>query len=71
MNLDEIKETVGGYELKDLRINKRDNIISGLIKCPLFSNENLYGGYVSIQWNMNGFPIRKHKGLSDYQIKIN
>jgi hypothetical protein len=71
MNLEEIKETVSGYEVKELRHNKHDNILSGRVKCPLFGKDSLHDGFVTIQWNMNGFPIRKHKGLSDYQIKIN
>lgn len=71
MKLETITETTGKHQLKNLRFIELDNIIVGQVLCPLHGNPNLHEGYVSIQWNKHGFPIRKYKGMSEYSITLN
>jgi hypothetical protein len=68
--LKQITETESGHPLKNLNYKKFDNIISGQIKCPLYSKPHLYDGWVTIQWNVKGFPIRKYKGMNEYKINL-
>ena len=70
MELEKITETISGLEVKNLRYNSLDNIIVGQVKCPIFGKATLFEGYVCIQWNKNGFPIRKYKGFKDYKINL-
>lgn len=70
MELDKITETISGLEIKNLRYIAVDNIIVGHVKCPIFGKATLFEGYVTIQWNKNGFPIRKYKGFEDYKINL-
>lgn len=71
MNLEKINKTIGGHYVKDLRYLPLDNIIVGLVLCPIFGKPTLFDGYVSIQWNKKGVPIKKYKGASNYSIIIN
>ena len=69
--LEGIKMTNGGYLVKDLRYKSITNIIVGLVRDPIFGKEWLHDGYISIQWNRNGFPININKGRKDLKISIN
>lgn len=57
-NLDKITQTVEGYPVKDLRWLPVDNIIVGLVKCPVWGRENLHGGYVTCKWRRSGTNIK-------------
>ena len=48
-----IKETIEGYLVKDLKWNQLDNILVGLVKCPIIGRDNLHDGYVVCQWRKN------------------
>jgi hypothetical protein len=68
-NLDKIIETVNGYPVKDLRWLPTDNIIVGLVKCPIWGRESLHNGYVSCKWRKNGVCV-KDKNRMDLNLKI-
>lgn len=68
-NLNNITQTVEGYPVKDLRWLPVDNIIVGLVKCPIWGNDNLHGGYVSCKWRKNGACI-KDKERKDLYLKM-
>ena len=42
----DIKETTKGYPVKNLKWNQLDNIIVGMVKCPIFGNDKLHEGYI-------------------------
>lgn len=70
--LQQITHTVEGYEVKELVWLKRDNVIRGRVKCPIFGRENLHGGWVAITWRRNGSLMPRHGGKTrtDLYIKI-
>lgn len=70
MEAPNITETVTGLKVKNLRYNKHDNILVGHVLCPIFGKPTLFDGYCSIQWNINGFPIRKYKNFEEYKIDL-
>jgi hypothetical protein len=65
-----ITHTIGGYEVKDLRFKKTDNIIVGRVKDPINPFPKLHEGYVSCIWNTTGFPQRFNKGRNDMRIEL-
>ena len=65
----EITQTVEGYPVKDLRWLPLDNVIVGLVKCPIHGRENLHDGFVSCKWRKNGSCI-KDKNRPDLKLKI-
>lgn len=67
--LKEIKETVEGYEVKDLKWNELDNIIVGMVKEP-YSNPKVHEGFVCVQWKRNGSPTNRNKGRKDLYLKM-
>jgi|AntAceMinimDraft_18_1070375.scaffolds.fasta_scaffold104670_4 hypothetical protein len=69
-NLELITETVEGYEVKELRYKKMDNILVGLVKCPICGRENFNDGFVSGQWRTNGSPINSIDRRADLKLKI-
>ena len=69
--LEAIKETKTGLEVKDLRWLPVDNIIVGMCKCPIFGKETLREGFVCIQWNKQGKPLRINKGRTELELNIN
>jgi hypothetical protein len=69
MDLGNIKKTVGGYEVKDLRWIERDGLIVGMVKCPLFGKPTLHDGFISGQWNKHGFPQRVNKGRDEMKLE--
>lgn len=71
MKLGNITETHGKYPIKNLRFLSLDNIIVGQVLCPIFGKPTLFEGYVSIQWNNKGVPIKKYKGMPEYSITVN
>ncbi len=68
--LNQITKTVNGYPVKNLRWLERDNIITGLVKCPLFGNNNLHEGFVSCQWSRHGKPLKINKGREDLKLLL-
>jgi len=65
-----ITETLGGYEVKDVRYKKLDNILVALVKHPIFGKPQLHDGFICVQFNMKGYPINKYKGDQDLQLKF-
>lgn len=68
--LDKITETVEGYSVKNLSYKKNDRIITGQVKDPVNLFPHLHDGYVSVVYNVNGYPIKINKGRKDLIIKI-
>ena len=56
--LNKITHTIEGYEVKNLTWKPIDNIIVGLVRCPIWGNENLHDGFVSCKWNKKGFNLK-------------
>ena len=69
-DLDKITETIEGYPVKDLRFKPIDNIIVGLVQCPIYGKPTLHEGYISGQWHKDGTPTNKIKGRNDLKLKI-
>lgn len=65
-----ITTTSAGYEVKNLRWLSKDNIIVGLVKCPVFGKPDLYDGFISVQWSKYGRPIKVNKGREDLTLII-
>jgi len=68
--LSKIKETVEFFEVKDLRYLPMDNIIVGLVKCPIWGNPKIHEGFVSVQWTKYGKPIKGAKGRKDLILNL-
>ena len=66
----DIKETIEGYPVKNLKWNQLDNILVGMVKCPIFGRENLHGGFIICQWRKNGCPTNNYKGQEHLKLKI-
>jgi hypothetical protein len=68
----DITETVEGYPVKNLKWNELDNILVGMVKCPLFGRDNLHEGYVVMTWRKNGSLTSKYGGSNrkDLYLKI-
>jgi len=67
----DIKETTKGYPVKNLKWNQLDNIIVGMVKCPIFGNDKLHEGYIVCQWRKNGSATNRFKGREDLKLKLN
>lgn len=65
-----ISKTSDGYPVKDLKWNQRDNIIVGMVKCPILGRDNLHDGYISCQWKRNGYATNLFKGRKDLKLNI-
>ena len=65
-----ITQTIEGYEVRNLKWNKLDNIIVGQVKDPLLGNENRLEGYIVCQWKANGYATNKFKGREDLKLQI-
>lgn len=73
MSNEELKliiSTVAGYEVKDLRWLPLDNIITGLVKDPVWGKPDLYGGFIAGQWKRSGTPTNKLKTRTDLKLNI-
>ena len=66
----DINQTNGGYPIKDLRWLPLDNIIVGLVKDPLYGKPELREGYVAVQWNRYGKPIKLNKGRNELILNL-
>lgn len=66
----EITSTEAGYPIKDLKWNQRDNIFVGLVKDPLYGRPDLYDGFVSVQWNKQGKPLKVNKGRKELILPV-
>jgi len=66
-----ITQTVEGYPVKDLRFLPLDNIIVGLVKDPMYGKPELREGYIAVQWNKYGKPIKLNKGRDELILKLN
>lgn len=57
-----ITHTTEGYEVKDLVWKPTDNIIRGLVKCPVTGRETFNNGFVVCTWRANGSVTLKYGG---------
>ena len=64
MELKHIKETVEGFEVRDLRYKPLDNIIVGYVYCQYVDK------MIVAQWNKQGKPIKLNKGRTELILKI-
>ena len=46
-----------------------DNVIVGLVKCPIWGKDTLHNGFVSCKWRKNGSNL-KDKNRTDLNIKL-
>ena len=69
--LKDITHTSDGYPVKNLSFKVIDNIIVGLVKCPILGKDALHEGYISVVWNRYGKPQRHNKGREDLNLKLN
>lgn len=69
--LQEITKTETGIQVKNLRWLKVDNIIVGLVQCPMFGNPNINEGFIGGQWKKNGIPTNRIKGREELKLPIN
>lgn len=69
-NLDRITETLEGYLVKDLRYNKRDNILIGMVLDPVCGRPSLREGYVTVCWNLRGRVIDRYGGTNRRDLEI-
>ena len=60
-----ITETVDGYKVRNLRWLPTDNIITGLVECPMLKK------VVSGQWRSSGTATNTIKGRKELNLKIN
>lgn len=65
-----IKATVDGSEVKDLRWLSVDNIIVGLVKDKIYGKPHINKGYLSGQWRFDGTPVNRIKGRDELKLKI-
>lgn len=68
----QIKETIAGYPVKDLRWNPVDSIYIGLVKCPIWGRLSLHDGYIAVTWRKNGTLTNKYGGSTrkDLYLKL-
>lgn len=59
-----ITHTAEGYEVKDLAWKPVDNIIRGLVKCPVTGRDNFNNGFVVATWRKNGTLTAKYGGTN-------
>jgi hypothetical protein len=71
-NLDNIKETIDGYLVKDLTWLPVDNVIRGMVQDPIRGRDNLHNGYVVCTWRRNGSLTPKYGGKerNDLYLKM-
>jgi hypothetical protein len=69
-DLNKITQTIEGDEVKNLIFKPLDNIIVGLVKCPILGKLHLHNGFISGQWLANGTPTNRIKGRKDLRLKI-
>ncbi len=60
--ISKLTHTVEGYEVKELVWKPTDNIIRGLVKCPVTGRDTLYNGFVVATWRKNGSVTIKYGG---------
>lgn len=70
--LEAITQTTEGYEVKELVWKPTDNIIRGLVKCPVTGREKFNNGFVVATWRKNGSLTPRYGGASrtDLYLKI-
>ena len=69
--LTKITTTIEGYPVKNLTWRPLDNIITGLVQCPVLGNPNIHEGFISGMWRKNGTPTNRIKGMIELTLKIN
>lgn len=69
-DLEHVKETQGGFAVKNLSYKKIDNIITGQVKDPYNLFPHLYEGWITAVWNTKGTPIKYSKGRVELTLKI-
>lgn len=63
--LNTITQTATGLPVKNLRWLSIDNIITGLVECPMLNKT------ISGQWRRNGTPTNTIKGRAELKLEIN
>ena len=63
--LNTITQTATGLAVRDLRWLPTDNIITGLVECPILNKT------ISGQWRRNGTPTNRIKGRAELKLEIN
>ena len=63
--LNTITQTATGLPVKNLRWLTIDNIITGLVECPILNKT------ISGQWRRNGTPTNSIKGRAELKLEIN
>jgi len=63
--LNTITQTATGLAVKNLRWLPTDNIITGLVECPMLNKT------ISGQWRRNGTPTNRIKGRDELKLEIN
>ena len=63
--LNTITQTATGLPVKNLRWLTIDNIITGLVECPILNKT------ISGQWRRNGTPTNSIKGRTELKLEIN
>lgn len=66
-----ITHTLDGFDVKGLRWNLTDNVITGLVRCPILGKPHINDGFIGCAWRRNGKTTNKHKGRNDLDLKIN
>lgn len=67
---DKITETLSGYHIKNLKWNAVDSIYVGLVKDELYGRKELRDGYICVQWNRHGKPLKLNKGREELILKM-
>jgi len=65
-----ITQTVTGYQVRNLKWNKLDNIIVGQVKDPVLGDDRRLEGYIVCQWRANGSATNLFKGREDLKLQI-
>ena len=63
--LNTITHTATGLAVKNLRWLPVDNIITGLVECPILNKT------ISGQWRSSGVPTNRIKGRAELKLEIN
>lgn len=67
---DKIAKTKEGYPVKNLKWNERDSIFVGLVKDPVYGRADLFGGFICVQWNRQGKPLKVNKGRKELILDL-
>lgn len=66
----DVTQTTAGFEVKNLKWNQRDNIYVGLVKDPVYGRADLHDGFICVQWNKQGYPLKLNKGRTELNLAL-